>query len=247
MAIAFVIGTGQGSSNGNTVTTSAIDTTGATLLVLAVGAAAAYSSPPTDSKGNTWTPRTTADRGAGVRNKLYYAENPTVGSGHTFTFTETGSSPSICIGAFSGTKTSAVYDTESAGAATANPGTTIQPGSATPSQDNCVLVSGVTHGSDSVSINSSFTEVVDVGPAANHWSAAMAYKIQTSLGAENPTWTEAGADGGGGQAATMAVFKSATAGSAALTGSAIGGITEADIVGGSKTIVITLTGDTWIA
>lgn len=34
---------------------------------------------------------------------------------------------------------------------------------------------------------------------------------------------------------------------AALTGTAVGGITEADIVAGSKTIVITLTGDTWIA
>lgn len=34
---------------------------------------------------------------------------------------------------------------------------------------------------------------------------------------------------------------------AVLTGTAIGGITEADVVAGGKTIVITLTGDTWIA
>ena len=35
--------------------------------------------------------------------------------------------------------------------------------------------------------------------------------------------------------------------SAALTGTAVGGITEADIVTGGKTIIITLTGDTWVA
>jgi len=37
------------------------------------------------------------------------------------------------------------------------------------------------------------------------------------------------------------------AGSAAITGTATESITEADIVTGGKTIIITLTGDTWIA
>ena len=35
--------------------------------------------------------------------------------------------------------------------------------------------------------------------------------------------------------------------SAAVTGTATASITEADIVTGGKTIIITLTGDTWIA
>ena len=35
--------------------------------------------------------------------------------------------------------------------------------------------------------------------------------------------------------------------SAAITGTATAGITEADVVAGAKTIIITLTGDTWIA
>lgn len=42
-------------------------------------------------------------------------------------------------------------------------------------------------------------------------------------------------------------FKEAAGSSAVLTGTAIGGITEGDIVGGGKTIIITLTGDTFIA
>lgn len=37
------------------------------------------------------------------------------------------------------------------------------------------------------------------------------------------------------------------AGSAAITGTATESITEADIVTGGKTIIITLSGDTWIA
>jgi hypothetical protein len=37
------------------------------------------------------------------------------------------------------------------------------------------------------------------------------------------------------------------AGTAAITGTATGSITEADIVSGGKTIIITLTGDTFIS
>jgi hypothetical protein len=43
----------------------------------------------------------------------------------------------------------------------------------------------------------------------------------------------------------VAAFKAATG--AALTGTAIGGITEDDLVAGGKTIIITLTGDTFVA
>ena len=44
---------------------------------------------------------------------------------------------------------------------------------------------------------------------------------------------------------TSPLLRAAT--SAALTGTAVGGITESDIVAGGKTIIITLTGDTWVA
>lgn len=39
----------------------------------------------------------------------------------------------------------------------------------------------------------------------------------------------------------------ATTASAVVTGTAVASITEADVVAGGKTIIITLTGDTWIA
>ena len=42
-------------------------------------------------------------------------------------------------------------------------------------------------------------------------------------------------------------FKAAAGGSAALSGTATASITEADVVAGGKTIIITLTGDTFIA
>ena len=50
---------------------------------------------------------------------------------------------------------------------------------------------------------------------------------------------------GGGDWDTVAVSMIA-AGGAALTGTAMSSITEADVVAGGKTIIITLTGDTWI-
>jgi hypothetical protein len=46
----------------------------------------------------------------------------------------------------------------------------------------------------------------------------------------------------------LAAFTAAAVtGSAALTGTMVGGITESDVVSGGKVLTITLTGDTFIA
>ena len=209
--VALVANTCVASANGNNVTTGSLDTTGATVIVIGVGTSAGtYGSPPTDSKSNTWTPLTTASAAAGNSQKLYYVENGTVGTGHTFTYAETAKFPSICVVAFSGTQTSGSFDVQNTG--TAESGTTVQPGSVTPSANNSVLVTGVSHGSASVTIDGSFLEGGDVGAGAFNWGCAIAYKIQTTAGAENPTWTEGGTDFGQGQAAAIAVFQDASAG-----------------------------------
>src|SRR5262249_1127355 len=96
-------------SAGSSCTTSSVDITGATLIVITT----AYDGTPTgctvsDSKSNTWTGLTTYTGGLDAL-KIYYAVNPTVGTGHTFTCS--GSFPTCGVSLYSGTlTTSAVFD-----------------------------------------------------------------------------------------------------------------------------------------
>lgn len=50
-----------------------------------------------------------------------------------------------------------------------------------------------------------------------------------------------------GRVGAPRIFSASSAATAAVTGTATASITEADVVAGGKTIIITLTGDTWIA
>ena len=65
MAITVIASASNGSSTGNNVTTSGIDTTGASLLVVVVAAEAAVAI--SDSKSNSWTSRTQYSNSTGVR------------------------------------------------------------------------------------------------------------------------------------------------------------------------------------
>jgi hypothetical protein len=87
--ITFIDHVGAGSPDGNTFTTGSINTTGATLIVIAVSSYSAAGAPTiSDSKGNTWTALTAkVNATAAVRTQLYYCYSPTGGSGHTFTAT----------------------------------------------------------------------------------------------------------------------------------------------------------------
>lgn len=220
----LIANTGAGSAAGNTITTSAIDTTGANLLVLSVSDSNSVAiGTVSDSKGNTWTPRT-AYSGATARTKLFYVASPTVGSGHTFTYTVTGSFPTICVIAFAGAHATP-YDTENGFAQTSSPGGTINPGSITPSEDNCVLVSSLMALDNNAgsTIDSGFTISNTVNFAGGaHYEGAMAYIIQTTATAKNPTWS--GIETGALAAATVASFKAAAAGGSPSRGLTMMGI-----------------------
>lgn len=212
MAFALISSVAAGSPDGETFTSGSIDTTGANLLVLCVASYDAEANPViSDSKSNTWTPRTGYENNdGGPLVKIHYAENPaSVGAGHTFTVTGALRFASVGVLAFSGAVTSSVYDGENGNA----PGSvaTIQPGSVTPSQDNDLLVCMV--GSDTSiteTINSSFIKELDVNLVGGaHYGLAVAYKIQTSAGAENPTWTLGATVKA---ASAMAAFKAAGGG-----------------------------------
>lgn len=207
--IALLTHTGKGGAT--PLASAAIDTTGATLIV--VTASAAGIGPQTlsvsDNKGNTWTALTAQEQTSSnsARVQLYYTIPTSVGSGHTFTVTATGTGfggTGVEVEAFSGTAASSVFDVENQGQVNAS--ATIQPGSVAPNNANSVVISADTTDANFVvsSVNSSFTITDNNG--ATKANTAMAYIIQTSASAVNPTWTNSGS---AGAVATIAVFKAA--------------------------------------
>lgn len=193
--------TGIGSPTANAdAVTSAIDTTGANLLVVGI---ASYCQnlpaavPLTDSKGNTWTSLTVYTEGTGgaggCRYTIFYCTGTiSVGPGHTFTAKGvdiTGSNPeypSINVMAWSG---AALTPFDQQNGAVAN---VKQPGSITPTQSNELLICGI-HSWQSTTpntINSGFT-VTDTENfiASTHFGSAFAYLVQNPAAAINPLWT----------------------------------------------------------
>ena len=198
----------EGSKSGPTgdVTSDAADTTGVDLLIVPV---IYYGGTPslTDSKSNTYTGLTSygGNTGTAYFIKIFYCIAPTVGSGHTFTVSSSSYNSLIYAG-FS--KTSPLFDTGKDTGYNNNGGfTTAQPGSLTPSQNDCLVFSAIcwNAGGDG-SIDSGFTlldQVQNTDVATFRGSAA--YKIQTTATAENPTWTITTGSNTGG--AALAVFK----------------------------------------
>lgn len=213
MAITLVVNTAVGSPDGNNVTTSGVDTTGANLLVVvcsdSVFAAARGIS---DSKGNTWN-SLTARLGSAIRVRIHYAWNATVGTGHTFSTTGAGLAyPAIAILAFAGVRTASTPFDQENGAAPGTTGTSQQTGSVTPIENNEVLVAGVSFDPGSTeTINGGFTisNQVNVVASANEGVGA-AYLIQTTLAAANPTWSGSSVE----RATAIATFRAAATGGA---------------------------------
>lgn len=208
-AIAHVVTTTAKASVSTTVTTSAVDTTGANFIAVISSTYHTGSVAVTDSKGNTYTSLTMRSQVSGPTVQIHYCASATVGSGHTFTLTGVGIYPTIEVSAFSGVH-AAPFDQES-GSASAASSTTYQPGSITPSQDGCLLVTGICTNSTTHTINSSFTATSADLSSGIHQGGGIAHKIQTTAGAENPTWTWATSSD---KAAAMASFKAAASSSA---------------------------------
>jgi hypothetical protein len=179
--IALVASTSAGSTNGgNSVTTGAINTAGANLIVVSVSGAPSTLS---DSKGNTWTALTTY---GGVIT-LYYCVNPTVGTGHTFTEGGATTFAAISVMAFSGVSPSSPLDQQNGNGTVT---TSIQPGSVSPSQNNELIVTGLLMGPGTASIDSGFnTPIQTAFNGGNAYGTAMSYLVQTTAGAVNPTWS----------------------------------------------------------
>lgn len=208
MAIALVSNTIAGSpSPGNSVTTSAIDTTGANLIVLCVGYySASTDQTPTDSKSNTWTFIARVTSGD-VETAYWYCLNPTVGSGHTASYAHTGVYATISFAAFSGAAASSPLDQTNSATGTAT--TSLSSGSVTPTESNELVISAIgTTVANTLSVGSGLT-ILDQLPnvPGDHLGLAVGYFIQSTAAAINPSWSWSTSSN---SSAVIASFKSAS-------------------------------------
>jgi hypothetical protein len=199
MAFSFLTSVSKAATgSGGTGSTSAIDTTGASLLVAASGflsSGASATALPTiaDSQGNIWVPYvvrgqvTAANTGAIV---IYLCFNPTTNASHTFSATNGFSS--IAVGAYSGADVNFPFGVwnSNAHATTTSLGT----GSITPPTDNCLVIAALGYRqTTSVSIDSGFTiREQKAFIAGTSIGVVLADLIQTSAAAENPTFSWSG-------------------------------------------------------
>lgn len=204
MAISLVATVSGASSDSNGFTTGSMDSSGASLLVLAVSYAQGAAPTISDSKSNTWTGLTAQENaGGGASVRLYYVANPTVGSSHTFTCTGAASFPALSVASYRNVLQSVTPFDQQNGAKNASAGT-LATGSVTPSFANELLVAAVGCNANPSSIDSSFTTRGLENLTANSFGCGLADLIQTAAAAANPTWTISAVTG---VAAVIATFR----------------------------------------
>ncbi len=224
MAIAYVTGvTANLGVNGGT--TSSVDSTGGNLIVVAVASYEPSTAPTvSDSKGNTYNALTAQIVSGLHRIQLFYAEGATVGSGHTFTVTGSTSYASISVNVFSGAKASSAFDQQNGAGSGGSP---LSTGSVTPTEDNEVVVAGISMDSapSALSINGGFsTPAVVYFAGGSAYGVGSAYLIQTTATAANPAWSWTG---GSNETAAIATFKAAAAGGSLVK--TVGGLAFASV------------------
>ncbi len=163
------------------------DTTGATFFV---ASSVGFGGTPTilDTYGNMWTQLSPYNPSATREVGIAYCVNPTTGTSHNFIDISLSAS-AVAVSCWTG-EDATPADQLSAGGSNGNSTTSMQPGSITPSQNDelIICVSGAEGGANPpfTSIDSGFT-VAATGLASGTYNIEMAYLIQTSAGAVNPT------------------------------------------------------------
>lgn len=193
-ALSVLTGVGT-QGNSTTITTGSIDTTTATLIVCVVtkdSGATFATTVVTDSKGNTYTTPATVEQGSSHRH--YRAENPTVGSGHTFTLNMNGTGiGSIACLPIVGTASSGTVD-QTAQNDDGGPTTTHQSPSATTTQADEILIGSLEAGASTETpvAAGSFTCVYCQPGSGSTALIGMAYRIVSATGNYTSHFTTAG-------------------------------------------------------
>jgi len=191
MAFALLANTAKQFDTGTTGNSTAIDTTGATLILAIVVDWMSVNATFSDNQSNTWVADVTKNHDASsARVRLMRCFNPTTSATHTFIATGAGTAfPAIAIAAFSGGVNTAGPDqtnSNSTGGAT-----TLTTGSVTPSENNELIFSGLSDAwATTVSIDSGQTILNQLGlVGGTSFAVASAYEIQSGLTTRNPQWT----------------------------------------------------------
>jgi len=185
MSFSLIVSTeSTGSTTGGTST--AVDTTGADLIVISASTYESLGGTISDNKSNTWTALTRYYRLNNGAVRLYYCVSPTVGTGHTFTVSGTCYG-SVSVAAFSGVKTSDAFEVQSG---SNGAGTSANPGSITPANDGALLVFGNSLNSATGYLSSlSVGEVLQYLLAGGTWYGnAIGYYVQSTSAAIDPTF-----------------------------------------------------------
>jgi hypothetical protein len=190
MAISLVAHTGRGNVMGGSITTTAIDTSGADFIALVVGDYTTGEPTITDSKSNVWLKagRLFNLGSPGFEQLTFDICYPTsVGASHTFT--TTGTLPGIAVAAFSGLQ-------KQYGILGVNSGTSLQPVSIPLAESVGLILSAITWGSSATpAIDDSFTISDQIAFFTGvSQGIALAYRIVAS-GTHAPSWTWTGATG----------------------------------------------------
>jgi hypothetical protein len=178
----------SGTNSGGT-TTGAIDTTGATRLVISVCSHLGTAAPTVfDSKSNTLVPRT-VQNGAAERIQLFDCFNPTVGSGHTFSATGTNTFASVGVQAFAGGGAFSVENGNVGNGVSMFAGSVV-----VPTAGLAVTAIGADL-ADTYAVGSNFV-ISDQLPfsSSNYFGQAMAYLLSSTAQTVNPPWTGGPAD-----------------------------------------------------
>lgn len=186
------------SPNGGSLTTGALNCTGANFIVIFIGTYKDwYATSVTDSNGNTYVARTRYAGGVQA-GQYYYCFNPS-GSLSALTFTVTGVSGNINLYSFFGILAFSGMGAGSYGNENGNAADTtapLQPGSITPGGDGRLIVSGI------FNYNAGGTPTVDssmtgygVAKSGNIGMGGHAWYVQPTAAAINPTWTSTSAAG----------------------------------------------------
>lgn len=183
MSFSLVSGAVAKAGAANGTTTSGIDTTGAKLIVASLAYNNGVTPTLSDSKGNTWTALTATSNGSTRSTRIYYCINPSVGSGHTFTFGPSSVLGALVVSAWSASG-NVTFDQEVGGHGSGN-SITVAGVSAgvTPAHNNSLLVTGFGFGAQSVtaSAGTGWT-LVDKqdGAGGTNFGVGAVYQIQTS-------------------------------------------------------------------
>ena len=203
-AYTYLVGSCAGGASGTgNVTTTPINTTGATLIEVIIGTSlgAGNYSTPTDSQSNSFSfGLGSFQNSSDCWLHTYIIVNPSTSASYTVSDAPSVDDyPGICAIAFSGSPSPVSSIIDGYSGANVLSSTSLQTGNITTSYNNDLLVSAVCTGASAgtVSINDSFTIPTGMNllsVSAQYYGLTVAYLNQSTWASINPTWSETGTE-----------------------------------------------------